>query len=228
MTVQIPVDQLTRTWIFHITALDNLSNILEAGCVYAKNHLPLTPCSIANEEIQEKRNRKQVMLPPGGVIHDYVPFYFAPRSPMLYVNHNGYISNAKPQRDIIHLVTTAQIIAEACLPFVFYDRHAMKAVAQAYNHLQHLDKIDWELFFEPPPGGGKYATHWAERHDERNPKWTGRKEIRQAEFLVHHQLPWEHIRGIGVIDEAKKTQVTNILHHFGYGTKIKVKRDWYY
>ncbi|MDE3037104.1 MAG: DUF4433 domain-containing protein [Pseudomonadota bacterium] len=228
MTVQLPENHLGKTRIFHITALENLPSILETGYLYATNHIPCDHCSIANEEVQRTRASKPVPLPPHGVIHDYVPFYFAPRSPMLYVNHKGSIQNARPQEEIVHLVTTAQIIEKAELPFVFYDRHAVKALAQPYNDLEHLNKIDWELFFEPPPGNGGYAAYWHDNPNGSNPKWIGRKEVRQAEFLVHKQLPWQLIAGIATIDKDKAEQVEAILKRYKQKTQVVVKREWYY
>ncbi len=228
MTIKYPKWLFTKTPIYHITAIDNLESILNSGYLYSTNHIPCDKVSIANEEVQQKRSTKKVPLPPHGCIHDYVPFYFAPRSPMLYVNHNGYIENARPQEDIVHLVTYAQLIAENTIPFVFYDRHAVVAVAQPYNDLKDLDKIDWDLFFESPPGNGNYALNWHDRHDERNPKWTNRKEVRQAEFLINEKLPWNLIVGIATMTEDKAIIVQDILNRHNKKTSVKVKPEWYY
>ncbi len=103
---------------------------------------------------------------------------------MLFCNHRGTIPNAKPQGEIIHLVTTAQNLAASARPFVFYDRHAVVGYAQAYNRLEDLGEIDWRIFFEPPLIGD-YAQYWLNRNDDRFPHWVTRKEVRQAEFLVH-------------------------------------------
>ena len=229
MTIQLPQNHYTQTRIFHITALENLPSILQSGRIYSTNTLPCGHSSIANEEVQEKRATKTVALPPHGVIHNYVPFYFAPRSPMLYVNHNGYIANARPQAEIIHFVTYAQTIAEAKIPFVFYDRHAIKALAQPYNNLKDLDKIDWELFFESPPGNGGFATYWHDNPNGSNPKWIGRKEIRQAEFLVFQELPWHCIQGIATKTPEKAKAVEIILKQYGQNDiRVVAKPEWYY
>ena len=45
--------------------------------------------NIAYESIQDRRSIKSVPCGVGGSLHDYVPFYFAPRSPMLYTIHRG-------------------------------------------------------------------------------------------------------------------------------------------
>lgn len=47
--------------------------------------------NIAHQNIQDRRAYRQVPFDPGGVLHDYVPFYFAPRSPMLYTISRGNV-----------------------------------------------------------------------------------------------------------------------------------------
>jgi hypothetical protein len=176
---------------------------------------------------KDKRAAKQVALPPHGSLHDYVPFYFAPRSPMLGANHTKTIPNARPQEEILHLVTTAQSIANADIPFVFYDHHAVKEYSAPYNNLNDLCKIDWELFFEPPLLGG-YSKIWNSTSMGKNPKWVKRMEVRMAEFLVHERLPWNLIKGIATINEEKAKEVEEILKHHQIDTQVKAKRDWYY
>jgi ssDNA thymidine ADP-ribosyltransferase, DarT len=39
--------------------------------------------TISNEEIEAKRAATAVPCGPGGTLHDYVPFHFGPRSPMM-------------------------------------------------------------------------------------------------------------------------------------------------
>jgi hypothetical protein len=218
---------LKKTWLYHITAINNLKSMIRSGYIYAVNYKNLPHTSIANEEVQERRACKQVKDGPGGVIHDYVPFYFAPRSPMLYVNHKKSIANAKPQEDIIHLVTYAQKVQEAKIPFVFYDRHAVVEYASVYSSLADLNKIDWEIFFEDPLLGG-YAQYWNNRDDENHPKWANRQEIRQAEFLVYHAFPWHLVKGIATIDNQVKNNVENILNEFGITIPVIAKKEWYY
>jgi hypothetical protein len=50
--------------------------------------------NIAYQGAQGKRATKLVARPPMGVIHDYVPFYFAPRSPMLFTIDKGCPASA--------------------------------------------------------------------------------------------------------------------------------------
>jgi len=224
----MPAEPPNPTRIFHITHVGNLLRVLASGHLLPKNVLGASPhTSIANEEIQNRRAEKVVELPPHGNLHDYVPFYFAPRSPMLYCNHRGSIPNARPQEEIVHLMSSAQIIASAGLPFVFYDRHAVMDYARPFNRLEDLTEIDWRIFLESPTLSG-YAKYWHEKYDAAHPHWMSRKEVRQAEFLVHSAVPFACIENIGVCTDGVAATIREMLglHHAECG--VSVERNWYY
>jgi ssDNA thymidine ADP-ribosyltransferase, DarT len=110
--------------VFHITAIDNLKSIADKGAIVSKNCIAeagLTASDIAYEEVQGLRAAKLIQEGPkgslsnhvgsGGTLHNYVPFYFAPRSPMLFAINNGNVAGCDyRQDDIVHLVSNAQAI----------------------------------------------------------------------------------------------------------------------
>ena len=72
------------TPIYHITHIENLGSILRAGGLRAVGRLREQGAgyqSIAYPHIQDRRGGVRVPCGVGGSLHDYVPFYFAPRSP---------------------------------------------------------------------------------------------------------------------------------------------------
>ncbi len=65
--------------------------------------------SIAHQNIQDRRAYTQVPCGPRGWLHDYVPFYFGVRSPMLFTISRGNVEGYdRDQEDVIYLVSTAQ------------------------------------------------------------------------------------------------------------------------
>lgn len=163
-----PPEHSEQTPVFHMTHVSNLPAILRRGSLVAKNNLPGSGVtSIASEEVQARRAKRIIPVMPGGTLHDYVPLYFAPRAPMLYCNHKGSIENAQPQEKIIHLIFYAQEIA-ANHSIVFFDRHAVLGMAEAFNDLDDLEKIDWHVFFETPLVGG-FSKYWQDRYDDSQP-----------------------------------------------------------
>lgn len=80
-----------REYCYRITHIQNLPLILENGIVN-KNHSDADGnyIEIGNPEIINVRSTTQVRIDGYGVIGDYVPFYFTPKSIMLYNIITGY------------------------------------------------------------------------------------------------------------------------------------------
>ncbi len=84
------------TYIYHVTHLRNLKSILESDCIWYDSEIKtrsIETQGIAYEAIKQRRARRPVPTCQQGYLSDYVPFYFAPRSPMLYAIHCGTVEN---------------------------------------------------------------------------------------------------------------------------------------
>ena len=215
--------------LFHITALANLPAICAAGALLSKNsgaENGIAYQNIAHQGAQGARSIKAVPNPPGGRVHDFVPFYFAPRSPMLMVINAGRVTGCDwRQADILHFETTVEQAVSQGEDFVFYDLNATLAWSMPYTNLADLDKVAWDLICEQPALDG-YCKYWQSKlGDER---YNDRMEKRQAEFLVRNRVPLLKFTCIGVIDEEKAAQVRVILAQAGVNLPVAVKRDWYF
>ena len=204
--------------IYHITPIDNLESIISEGGLLAYNVMLETGTNytnIAYENIQYRRARSCVPCGAGGVLHDYVPFYFAPRSPMLYTIHRGNVPNyTQGQAALIHLVSDIEDIDARGLDFVFTDGHAVMQLTEFFDDLDYLGAIDWDVMD---------SRYWSDTNEDND-----RKRRRQAEFLVRNFLPWELITEIGVINYTIQSQVENILQNFTDKTPVRVHKDWFY
>jgi hypothetical protein len=204
------------TKVYHITRVENLPSIVGAGllCTTRKSTLKVGHKDIAYAHIQDRRALTTVPLPPDGGLHDYVPFYFGPRSPMLYVRSKEVEDGTSGQVPIIHLVATAQRIVKDGLRTVFTDGHGTMALSKFYDDLADLDKLAWGII------QGKY---W---HD--TDEYPDRSRRRQAELLVHEHLPWKYVEEIGVINAQIKTQVENALSGSTHKPTVRIQPTWYY
>lgn len=130
----------------------------------------------------------------GGTLADYVPFYFAPRSPMLYAITGGLVSVAAARtEEIVYLVSSTQTLRAAGLTVIASNRHAELDYAEITDHDEALDRdgfIDWPLMT---------ATYWNNTPDDPD-----RKERRQAECLVHPLVPWQLIEGVATKSERAR------------------------
>ena len=214
MTVPIP------TPIYRIVHVDNLPVILQRGGLHAPNHLPndgLIYRTIHNVDIQNVRQVRRIPLGLCGTIHDYVPFYFGPRSPMLYQLHTGWVAGyTEGQSPLIYLVSTVQAVVKAGLRWVFSDGHGIAIFTSWFDNLADLAKVDWDTV---------YARLWRDTVDDMD-----RQRRKQAEFLVHEFCPWEVIQEIGVIDGVALAQVEAILKQFDVNMRrlVHIRGEWYY
>jgi hypothetical protein len=222
------VPKPTPTPLFHITAIDNLRSIASSSLL-SKNRVAAQGINFANiafQTVQGHRSLKVVPIAPGGNLHDYVPFHFAPRSPMLKTIDSGNVQgNDYRQDDIVHLTTTVEAIVAAGLPFVFTNYHAVKAFAEFFGAQGDLDKIDWELLFEQPHLGG-YCKYWHNPYSK--PRYALRMETRSAEFLVRDSVPLAVLGQIAVRTGSMAERVGVALANTGWSPDIKIIPDWYY
>lgn len=171
--------------MYHITDVRNLSGILQRQALLCKRGIDTAGearVSIAYQDIQDRRATRAVPCGPGGTLHDYVPFYFAPRSPMLYAIHKGLVAGHQwGQRAVVHLVSTVQLIDSAGCPYVFTDGHGVMAYTGYFTRLEDLRCIDWPLMT---------SRQWANTLEDPD-----RKRRRQAEFLVYEACFWRPFIG---------------------------------
>src|SRR5581483_6242168 len=106
--------------------LDNLPLLLEQGGLWCGNQMAqrgLRYKAIGNTDLTLSRSNTSVPCPPGGTLNDYVPFYFCPRSVMLFsISKRDATTYGGGQEPILHLVSDVATISKAGIPFVFTDR----------------------------------------------------------------------------------------------------------
>jgi hypothetical protein len=206
------------TAIYRLLHIDNLPVILDCGGMHAPSHPPAGKCDyrvIHNVDIQKIRRERPILCGQGGTVHDYVAFYFGPRSPMLYQLHTGWVENYdQGQEPLIYAVSTIETIVQAGCGFVFSDGHGIAAFTQWFDNLNDLDKVDWNTV---------YADFWADTVDDMD-----RQRRKQAEFLVHRFCPWDLIIRIGVLNDNVLKAVERILEQKNCSLPVEVCRQWYY
>lgn len=175
-----------------------------------------TVTDVADETIKSFRQRKVVPCGPGGHICDYVPFYFAPRSPMLYrISQGGVASYAGGQSALVYLVTTVEKLVTEGLRCVFTNGNAAAVITDFFHELERLDhEVDWPLMS---------ARYWNNTDEDGD-----RRRRRQAEFLVHREVPIGMIDYIAVIDSTTRASLQSLLPDAARHIEVTVRPDWYY
>jgi len=208
--------------IYHITHVNNLASIVADGYIEADSRRIRRggeQTSIGMTEIKRRRlNEIAVSCHPDTMVGDYVPFYFCPRSIMLYILHMGNHPDMAHYRDgqdpILHLQvdmeTAINWADQNRVRWAFSDRNAGIYYVDFHISRNELDKIDWRAVIS---------------NDFRDPVV---KEGKQAEFLLHDTCPLHLVEKIGVFNERIRSQVIDILQNVQYNPIVSIERIWYY
>lgn len=212
-----------RPCVYHITHVDNLPAILSQRALWSDARVRaqrVAPTLVGMTTIKQRRLTLPVHGHPGLRVGDCVPFYFCPRSVMLYILHRGNhpeITYRGGQDPIVHL--EADLHAAVAHLGVTRRRWAFSlanAGARATEFRTDLDRIadiDWAA---------------VQSTDFRD---AAVKEAKQAEFLVEDVFEWSLVDRIGVRSAATRRLVEGVLATHGGGAGVPVVHEipaWYY
>ncbi len=206
--------------IYHITHVDNLPSILGANglasdALMLRRGGPTSPIGMGS--IKRRRLALPMKCYPGETVGEYVPFYFCPRSIMLYMIHaanHPELAYRGGQEPIVHLEADLdEAIAWATATgrrFAFTLSNAGSAYAEFRANPEQLPEINWNAIA---------AT------DFRSPEI---KEGKQAEFLMRESFPWTLVRRIGVHSATIHSRVLRAIAGSPHRPSVEVLPAWYY
>jgi len=204
-----------KALIFRMTHIENVAWILENG-LHCRSSGVQDPNyrEIGNPDLISKRAHREVPIPPGGTLSDYIPFYFTPFSPMMLNIKTGYSGMKQtPMPDIVIFASSLRAVAEQGLGYVFTDRHAYLSAAEFSSDLDDLDRIDWKIL--------------EARDFKRDANDPGKVERYQAEALVHRHMPVAALAGIVCHGAAQEARLQQLVQNKGLKLTIAVRRGWY-
>ena len=144
-----------------------------------------------------------------------VPFYFCPRSVMLYVirqaNH-PQLSYRGGQAPIVHLEadmrSTVAWAEDRDLRWAFTLSNAGARYFEDRSDLGQLDEIDWNAV--------------------RAREWRDCKDGKQAEFLIEQWFSWTLVSRIGVMSQQIGQEAAAALEAAAHRPPVEIRREWYY
>jgi hypothetical protein len=170
--------------------------------------------NIGNADLIDRRRWRRVPVVPGGMLSNYVPFYFTPYTPMslnIKTGRNGVVR--RPHDEIVILVSSIHRLRESGIQFLFTDRHAYLSTANFYSDPADLDKIDWDIL---------------QRRDfQRDNEDLGKVERYQAEALVYKSMPVEALLGILCYNDAVRASLDKIIGGRGIDLRAVTRPGWY-
>lgn len=201
--------------IFHFTDIDNLAGILRAGALQCHRDAP-TRIDVGNPGIKANRQQRRVSCGRGGMVCDYVPFYFAPRSPMMYTIMRGNVDGVSTDLSrLVYFVSTTEAVYDAGLPCVYTDGNAAVLITTFFDEPDAIAaRVDLPLM---------RRTMWNSTPDDPD-----RMRRRMAEFLVHERLPLELVGGIFVKSPRIRASVASWAQASGTNLSVGVRPEWYF
>lgn len=205
--------------IYHIAHVDRLPSIVATGGLLSDALVQVQALGgtmVGMNHIKQRRlTELQLSSHPGLFVGACVPFYFCPRSVMLYLIHrrNAELAYQGGQEPIIHLqADLGAVVAWANAQparWAFTLSNAGSYFFEDRNDLARLGEINWTAV---------QASNWG----------GGLKEGKQAEFLLEHRFPWHLVERIGVQSANVYRQVVNALPAQGHRPTVEVLPNWYY
>lgn len=195
---------------YHITDVENLPGILAAGGLRSDAAMAGgNPKVVGHAHIKERRMKIRVPCCGGRFVGEFVPFYFCPRSPMLYTINLGN-TGLPPgcQRTIVHLVSTVAAGVGLGRAWAISDGNAGAAYSQFFADVNALNGLDWPAI--------------------RATDWRGMTNQKSAEFLVADFFPWAGIQAVGCHNKEVAARVRDLAHSQHHRPAVAVEPGWYY
>lgn len=196
---------------FRITHIDNIPYIDRVGFVLPDSpYASTTYRSIGDKSVIAKR---QTII-DGIDLTQYIPFYFGPRSVMLYVIQHGYngVEKQKPE-DIVYCVIKIADLIAGNVECLFTDGHALSAFTRFYES-QDLSVVNRIVSWQDV-----YAHYWKSEED------TDLKRRKEAELLIKTALSRDYIRGYVVYNEEAKQK---LIRGGIDAARVQVSKSFYF
>jgi hypothetical protein len=206
--------------IYHIVHVDRLASIIADGCLWCDAVMVRRSgagTTIGMNGIKQRRLSLPIDCHPGDHVGDYVPFYFCPRSIMLYVIHcanHPELTYRGGQGPIVHLeCNLGNVVAWAEANhrrWAFALSNAGAVYTQFRSNLAQLDEVNW-----PAVAATDFRS-------------SDVKEGKQAEFLVQESFAWSLVERVGVLSREVAQQAANTMREAAHRPTVEICRDWYY
>ena len=181
--------------------MTDLFSVLSIESIINKTGFVLASSPLASPNYKPIGDHKVIEKRKNGIndidLTQYIPFYFGPRSVMLYVIQHGYNGVEKQKaEDIVYCVIRISDIIANNINCIFSDGHALSAITRFHTQ-EELPQINNIISYYDV-----YAHYWVGKED------IDLKRRKEAELLIEKELPGKYIRGYIVYNEEAKEKLS--------------------
>lgn len=205
--------------IYHIIHVDKLTSVIADGFLWCdaevqRRSSPGTTIGMSHIKMR-RLNELTLTSYPDLHVGDCVPFYFCPRSIMLYLIFRGNdneLTYHGGQENIVHLE------ADLSETYIWANNQSQRCAFTLSNagaryfedrcDFAKLNEIDWDAV------------------EARS--WQSCSHGKQAEFLIEKQFPWILVKRIGVNSIGIYHKVMQALQTVEDIPSVEIIPDWYY
>lgn len=207
-------------WLYYFSLIENAKSIILWPLDFRKRWAKITwilpkkileKCSVeaetfANEEVQERRDRKDIVLTDNTKknIHELVPLYLTSKTPTLYkkrdFKNKGFFVKVK-----------LDILLERLINFCFTDGNAWSAKTRFFNSENEIENIPFDIL------------HAQYRND-----FDDGKRQRNAEILIFPYVSTKFFEKIIVYNDEIKGQIEKIVEKSWKKIHVEVGRSYFF
>lgn len=215
------MQQPSNPRIYHILHFDRLPSVIQDGFLFSDaimNRRSASGTMIGMSAIKQRRlTELSLESHPGLLVGECVPFYYCPRSVMLYLIHKSNdpgLAYRSGQEPIVHLELDLQTVIKSANAsnkcWAITKGNAGSRYFEDFSSLSRISELNWTAI---------QARQWNQ---------ASVKEAKQSEFLVEDQVPWQLVSRIGVQNAQVQAQVQKYLTTTGHRPPVEIKLNWYY
>ena len=192
---------LNSILLYRMTHVENIPHILKHGITHiTSTHKNKKYVPIGDGNLISRRN--EFAMANGKLLGNYIPFYFGPKMPMLFVLQRGY-NGVTPVsgKDVVYCIASVMSLKATGLDFVFTNGHAVDGLSEFYypKDLKNIDSI-----IDKKAITSKY---WKDEND------LDLKRRKEAEFLVEGDVPIEAIESFAVYNTAIRDSILKMKNY---------------
>lgn len=185
------------TPIYHFTHINNLEKIFKNGKLLSHNTAHPEK-DVSNSGVQNLRANKVVY---GHSLHDYVPFYYTRKTPMLYVVTK---INRVSEENLVFFKTYTQRLMGDNKNYSISNMNASRNASKFSNKESILYDLNWK--------GAIRLQYWNDRDPEKKDK---KKAEKQAEFLSLNEVLLSDVRFIIASNKETAEKVGKLMQEMG-------------